>query len=114
MLTAHYSRIRVGLCRLSAGYLQQLRSMSARCLRRRHFAIGVGSSRSGSKPSVFALAAAEQSELRRIARGLGEAEMLERMRGQQPPARGALQVAALDQKRLDDVFDGVAWFRQRR
>src|SRR5258708_11321090 len=52
-----------------------------------------------SKPSIVA-AVAEQSELRRIARGLGEAEMAEGMRGQQPPARGALQVAALDQERL--------------
>src|SRR5712675_2341329 len=57
---------------------------------------------------------AEQSELRRIARGLGEAEMAERMRGQQPPARGALQTAALNQERLDDVLDGIAWLRQRR
>ena len=40
--------------------------------------------------------------------------MAEGMRGQQPPARGALQIAALDQKRLDDVLDGVARLRQRR
>src|SRR5882757_4225842 len=50
----------------------------------------------------------EQSELCRIARGLGEAEMPECMRGQQSSARGTLQIAALNQKRLDDVFDGVA------
>src|SRR5882757_3256539 len=56
---------------------------------------------------------AEQSELRRIARGLGEAEMPEGMRGQQPSARGALQIAALDQERLDDVLDGIARLRQR-
>src|SRR3979409_3827 len=56
----------------------------------------------------------EQSELRRIARGLGEAEMAERMRGQQPAARGTLQIAALNQKRLDDVFDGVARLGKRR
>src|SRR6266478_10168667 len=56
----------------------------------------------------------EQSELRRIARGLGEAKMAEGMRGQQPPAGGALQIAALDQKRLDDVLDRVARLRQRR
>src|SRR5260370_37730740 len=63
--------------------------------------------------SVVALAA-EQSELRRIAGGLGEAEMAEGMRGQKPAARGALQIAALDQERLDDVLDGVARLRQRR
>src|SRR3981081_4285395 len=57
---------------------------------------------------------AEQSELRQIARGLGEAEMAERMRGQQPPARGPLQLAALNQNRLDDVFDGVARLGKRR
>jgi hypothetical protein len=51
--------------------------------------------------------ATEQSELRRIARGFGETEMAEGMRGQEPAARGALQIAALDQKRLDDVLDGV-------
>src|SRR5947209_12306412 len=69
------------------------------------------------KPAVpalsVALAVAEQPELRRIARGLGEAEMAERMRGQQPPARGTLQIAALDQERLDDVLDPVARLRQR-
>src|SRR6266704_383430 len=55
-----------------------------------------------------------QSELRRIARGFGEAEMAERMRGQQPAARRALQIAALNQERLDDILDGVARLRQRR
>ena len=52
---------------------------------------------------------AEQPELARVARGLGEAEMLEGVRGQQPSARGALDEALLDQKRLDDVLDGVAF-----
>src|SRR6266446_9418952 len=56
----------------------------------------------------------EQSELCRIARGLGEAEMAERMRGQQPAARGALQITTLDQERLDDVLDRIARLRQRR
>src|SRR5258706_13762630 len=59
-------------------------------------------------------AVAEQPELRRIARGLGEAEMAKRMRGQQPPARRALQITALDQKRLDDVLDRIARLRQPR
>src|ERR1700680_656039 len=62
-------------------------------------------------PSLV-IAVAEQSELRRIARGFSEAEMAEGVRGQQPPARGALQIAALDQERLDDVLDGVARLRQ--
>src|SRR5260370_34929118 len=57
---------------------------------------------------------AEQSELRRIARGLGEAEMAERMRGQQPAARGALQIAALNQKWLEDVLDPIARLRHAR
>src|SRR6202040_2021879 len=69
--------------------------------------------RQWSLPSPV-LVLSEQSKLRRIARGLGEAEMTERMRGQQPPARGALQIAALDQKRLDDVLDRIARLRQRR
>src|SRR4051812_34873809 len=60
-----------------------------------------------SSRSVVAIAAAEQSELCRIARGLGEAEMLEGVRGEQPAARGALQIAALNQKRLDDVLDRI-------
>src|SRR6266436_2185355 len=65
--------------------------------------------------SIVALATLpEQSELRRIARGFGEAEMAERMRGQQPAARRALQIAALNQERLDDILDGVARLRQRR
>src|SRR5258705_11385910 len=59
-------------------------------------------------------AVAKQPELRRIARGLGEAEMAKRMRGQQPPARRALQITALDQERLDDVLDRIARLRQRR
>src|SRR5216117_629018 len=62
----------------------------------------------GSKPSNVALAVAKQPELRRIARGLGKTEMAEGVRGQQPSARRALQIAALDQKRLDDVLDRIA------
>src|SRR2546426_12477523 len=55
----------------------------------------------------------EQSHLCRIARGFSEAEMAEGVRGQETAARGALQVAALDQERLDDVLDRIAWLRQR-
>src|SRR5258707_15686816 len=67
-----------------------------------------------SATSIVALATLpEQSELRRIARGFGEAEMAERMRGQQPPARRALQIAALNQERLDDILYSVARLRQR-
>src|SRR6266536_3881595 len=69
---------------------------------------------SGSMPSVAAVAIAEQSELRRIACRLGKPEMAEGMRGQQTPARSALQIAALDQERLDDVLDGIARLRERR
>src|SRR3954447_24010156 len=69
--------------------------------------------RSYRSPSLL-LALPEQAELRGIARGLSEAEMSEGVRGQQPAARGALQIAALDQERLDDVLDGVARLRQRR
>ena len=49
----------------------------------------------GSKLIVAVVA--EQAKLRRIPRGLGKAEMAEGMRGQQTTARGALQIAALDQ-----------------
>src|SRR5690348_6788631 len=62
---------------------------------------------------LIVVAVAEQAELRGIARGLGEAEMAEGVRGQQPSARGALQIAALDQIGLDDVLDGVARLRER-
>src|SRR5258707_13492335 len=68
-----------------------------------------------SATSIVALATLpEQSELRRIARGFGEADMAERMRGQQPPARRALQIAALNQKRLGGIPDGTAQLQQRR
>src|SRR5665213_555661 len=63
--------------------------------------------------SLGVVAIREQSELRRIARRLGQAEMLEGVAGDQPPARRALQKALLDQERLDDLFDGVARLRQR-
>src|SRR5436309_7751721 len=69
---------------------------------------------SGSKRSVVVARVAEQSELRRIARGLGQAEMAEGVRGQQPAAWRALQIAALDQIWLDDVLDRVARLGQRR
>src|SRR6266480_4328429 len=77
------------------------------------FAISACLSPPGSKASIVAVAVSEQSELRRIARGLGKPEMAEGMRGQETPARGALQIAALDQEWLDDVFDRVARLRQR-
>src|ERR1700688_762066 len=70
--------------------------------------------KASSATSVVAFAAAEQSELRRIARGLGEAEMAERVRGQQSPARGTLQIAALDQDRCYNTRVGMARPRQRR
>ena len=38
--------------------------------------------------------------------------MLEGVRGEQPPARRALDEALLDQERLDDVLDGVARLRK--
>src|SRR5262249_45943626 len=63
--------------------------------------------------SVIVLA--EQSELRRVAGGgLGEPQVTECMRGQEPPARRTLDEALLDQERLDDLLDGVARLRQRR
>src|SRR5882762_6648625 len=70
-------------------------------------------SRSCLAPSLL-LALPEQPKLRRVARGFGEAEMAEGVRGQKPAPRGALQIAALDQERLDDVLDGVTRLRQRR
>src|SRR3954447_22237335 len=63
--------------------------------------------------SVVALVGAEQADLcRRIARGLADAEMAEGVRGEQAAARGPLQIATLDQIRLDDVFDRIARLRQ--
>src|SRR5215475_9746566 len=64
-------------------------------------------------PSIFFLLP-EQPELPRIARGLGEAEITEGMRRQQPAARRALDEALLDHERLDDLLDRVARLRQRR
>src|SRR6266567_3190331 len=63
--------------------------------------------------SILAILAAEQPELRRVARRFGEAEMAKGMRGQEPAARGALQMAALDQIGLDDVLDRISRLRQR-
>src|SRR5215204_156193 len=54
----------------------------------------------GPRPLILFLVP-EQSELRRIARGLGQAEMLEGMAGKEAPARRALDEAALDQERFD-------------
>src|SRR5262249_51265575 len=56
----------------------------------------------------------EHSELPGIARGLGEAEVAEGVRGQQAAARGALNEALLDQERLDDLLDRIARLRERR
>ncbi|MGY3424773.1 hypothetical protein ACVWZW_005248 [Bradyrhizobium sp. F1.13.4] len=61
-----------------------------------------------------ALVGAEQAELRRrIARGLADAEVAEGVRGEQAAARGALQIAALDQIGLDDVLNRIARLGQR-
>src|SRR3979490_2680484 len=90
-----------------------MQGLSDQKLQRNWVAFVQNVSSSGGSTSIVALAAAEQSELRRIAGGLGETEMAERMRGQQPPARGALQIAALNEERLDDVLEGIARPRQR-
>src|SRR4051794_37012238 len=63
--------------------------------------------------SLLVIILPEQPELRRIARGLGEAEMMERMAREKPPARGALDEAPLDQEWLDDFLNGVARFGER-
>src|SRR5437868_4817226 len=39
--------------------------------------------------------------------------MAESVRREQAPTRGTLDQALLDQERLDDLLDGVAWLRQR-
>src|ERR1043166_5265986 len=63
---------------------------------------------------LWGIAAGEQLELPGIARWLGEAEVAERMSGEQPPARRALHEALLDQERLDDLLDRVARLGERR
>src|SRR5258708_33860586 len=40
--------------------------------------------------------------------------MAESVRGQEPPARRALDEAFLDQERFDDFLDGITRLRQRR
>src|SRR5262249_34302350 len=60
------------------------------------------------RASIVGLIRTEQAELRRIAAGLGEAEMTEGVRREQAAARRALQIPALDQIGLDDVFDRIA------
>src|SRR5712672_1509579 len=107
-MRADWSGIGVRLCRSSAGEVRVTNTSGALAAS----VISMRVRRSGSKRSLFVFLAAEQSELRRIARGLGKAEMAEGVRGQQTPARGALQIAALDQKRLDDVLDRIARLRQ--
>src|ERR1700726_3291289 len=103
-MRADWSGIAVRLCRSSPGEVRVANTSGALAAS----VISMRERRSGSKRSLFVFRAAEQSELRRIARGLGEAEMAEGVRGQQTPARGALQIAALDQERLDDILDGIA------
>src|SRR6266700_3624711 len=68
------------------------------------------SSKTAPAPLVprFLRSLSKQHELRGIARGLGKPEMAEGMRGQQTPARGALNEAFLDQERLNDFLNGVA------
>src|SRR6202011_4620719 len=61
----------------------------------------------------FTLVLSKHMELRRVARGLGKAEMAERVRGEEPPTRRALEEPALDQERLDDVLDRVARLGER-
>src|SRR6185437_13534873 len=56
----------------------------------------------------------EQPELRRVARRLDQAEVLEGQRGDEAAARRALEQALLDQEWLDDLLDGVARLGQRR
>src|SRR5262245_60611596 len=61
--------------------------------------------------SIVGFVAVEKSELRRVARRLGETEMAEGMRREQPPARRALDESLLNQKRLDDLLDRIARLR---
>src|SRR5262249_58592681 len=61
-------------------------------------------SRRRAQPSSLILLLAEQPELSRIARGLGEAEMAERMPGEQAAARRALDEPLLNEERLHDLL----------
>ena len=76
--------------------------------------MGKGEPSSSQKYSVVGVIRAEQAELRRVARGLGEAEMTEGMCGQETATRRALEIAALDEIGLDDVLDRIARLGQRR
>lgn len=73
-----------------------------------HFAV-VAPFRSLNERSFFFLR--KQPKLRGIARGFGEAQMLEGVAGDQPAARGALEQAFLNQERLDDLLDRIARLR---
>src|SRR5580704_19045109 len=55
----------------------------------------------------------EQSGLCSLAPRLGEAEMAEGVRRQEPPARRALHKAELDEIGLDDVLDRIAGLGER-
>src|SRR5262245_53021703 len=61
---------------------------------------------------TLGVVAVEKSELRRVAGGFCEAEVAKGVRGEQTPARRALDEALLDQEGLDDLLDGVARLRQ--
>src|SRR5260370_42703302 len=67
----------------------------------------------GSRSLAILRSLLEQLKLSGIAGGLGKPEVPERVRGQQPAARRALQETALNQERLDDVLDRVARLGQR-
>src|SRR5258705_12236059 len=62
--------------------------------------------------------AIEEAELRRITGRIAcrfhEPEMAKCMRRQQPPAWRTLDQSSLDQKRLDDFLNRVAWFGETR
>src|SRR6266851_5815136 len=77
-------------------------------------AAGFARGRLDRRPRSLLLPLSEQAELRGIARRLGEAEMAEGVRGEQPPTRGALDKTLLDQERLDDLLDRVARLGERR
>ena len=64
-------------------------------------------------PSAACLLVLEQSRLRSLAARLGEAEMTEGVRRQEPSARRPLHKAELDEIGLDDVLDRVARLRER-
>src|SRR5438046_2255009 len=68
----------------------------------------------GSRSLAILRSFLEQLKLSGIACGLGEPEVLERVRGQEPAAGRALQETALNQERLDDVLDRITRLGQGR